>query len=946
MRVLARWLAAASVMFCFAVIAPANAAAPSQPWSHIGSDLSADPSVVFGTLPNGMRYAIKHNATPKGGLSVRFRIDAGSLMEHDDEQGIAHVLEHMAFRGSTHVADGDTVKLLQSLGLTFGADTNAFTAATQTVYSFDMPKSDAVSTDTALMLMREIAGNLNITKDALDTERNVVLAELRLRDIPITHLRTDDYVYLYGDRAAHALTPIGLENVVANATPKLVRGFYEAWYRPERATLMIVGDIDPKEMEAKIKAKFADWKARAPAHAAPVYPLPKETAKPVRVFTEAGAQTYIIFSWVTPYDKTPDSVSRETRDVLRFVALGVLNQRLGQLAHAPTPQFIAASASHNPTANLADVTELVVNYRTGQGPEGLKTVDRAWREAVQNGVGQDEVDRVVAQYRTFFESTNVAADTTPSAQVIGNLLRSVDEKTVFTSPQNDLDLYNKVVTGLTAARVNAALRELFKGDPLVFISSASPLPGGADGAAATLAEERNIPIGETAAANAPPWPYTSFGKPGKVASQHTVDDLGITYVKFENGVTLTIKPTQLRVGQILMNVRVCCGRIGLPRDHVTPVWALSGSFIQGGLGKYTIDDLQKYMAGRSWGATLSAGDDEFTLAGQARAADLDAELQVLAAYVTDPAWRPQAFDQARTYYSGSYVETESSPSNLLSREFYGLMHAKDPRWRTATLSEINTASLDDEKALLAPALANGPLDITMVGDVTVDQAIQSVAATFGALPRRPQAAKPADGEEHFPDPTLQPVVLYHHGAANQAVAAIAFPTQGFMPDMKMQRTLRVTAEIFSQRLLDELRTREGITYTPGASSFSSVISPGYGFVYALAQVPPDKLTNFYAAVNSVAENLVSTKVTQDELDRARGPRVEDIQRQQQTNDYWLTLLSGSQQDPRLLDIIRSTVTDLKAVTPDDIQKAAHDWLKNGKAYRLVIIPAGTTPPQL
>ncbi len=946
MKFLARWLAAASVVLCLAVIAPALAAKPSQPWPQAGSDLPADPSVVFGTLPNGMRYSIKHNASPKGALSVRFRIDAGSLMERDDEQGIAHVLEHMAFRGSQHVADGDTVKLLQSLGLTFGADTNAFTAATQTVYSFDMPKSDAPSVDTALMLMREIAGNLNITKEALDTERNVVLAELRLRDIPLTHLRTDDYVYLYGDRAAHALTPIGLEKVVANATPKLVRGFYESWYRPERGTLMIVGDIDPKEIEAKIKAKFSDWKARAPAHPAPVYTLPTAKAAPVRLFSENGAQTYIIFSWRAPYDKTPDSVSRETRDVLRFIALGVLNQRLSQLAHAANPQFIAASATHNPTATIADVTELVVNYRSGQAADGLKAADHAWREAVQNGVQQEEVDQVIAQLRTFFEGNQAAADTTPSSQVIAGLLRSVDEKTVFTSPQNDLALYNKVVAGLTADRVNAALRELLVGDPLVFISSTSPLPGGEASVAATLADERKAAIGATAAAAAPPWPYADFGKPGKVVSRRTVDDLGVTYVTFENGVTLTVKPTSYRAGQILLNVRVCCGRIGLPHDHVTPVWALSSSFIQGGLNKYTIDDLQRYMAGRSWGATLTAGDDEFTLNGQARASDLDAELQVLAAYVTDAAWRPQAFDQARTYYSGSYVETETSPSSLLSREFYSLVHDKDPRWRTATLSEINTAALDDEKALLAPALANGPLDLTIVGDVTVDQAIQSVAATFGALPRRPEGAKSADGEEHFPAPSAKPIVLYHKGAPNQAVAAIAWPTQGFMPDMKLQRALRVTSEIFSQRLLDELRTREGITYTPGASSFASVISPKFGFAYALAQIPPDKIANFYAAVDSVGESLSTTPVTQDELERARGPRVEDIQRQQQTNEYWLTLLSGSQQDPRLLDVIRSTVPDLKAVTVADVQKAAHDWFRNDKAVRLVIIPDGTAPPQL
>src|SRR5665213_857781 len=159
MTLLTRWMLAALTVLALG-FAPAFADAPTA-WPQASSDLPADASVRFGTLPNGMRYAIKKNTTPTGGVSLRLRIDAGSLMERDDEQGIAHLLEHMAFRGSAHVADGDTVKTLQSLGLTFGADTNAFTYGTQTVFSFDMPKNDTASVDTAMLLLREIAGELN-----------------------------------------------------------------------------------------------------------------------------------------------------------------------------------------------------------------------------------------------------------------------------------------------------------------------------------------------------------------------------------------------------------------------------------------------------------------------------------------------------------------------------------------------------------------------------------------------------------------------------------------------------------------------------------------------------------------------------------------------------------------------------------------------------------------
>ncbi len=946
MNVFAR-LALAAVAALFLLAGPAAQAQPSSsPWSQVGSDLPADPSVRFGTLPNGMRYAIKRNTTPAGGVSVRFRIDAGSLMERDDEQGIAHMLEHMAFRGSAHVADGQTVKILQSLGLTFGADTNAFTYPTQTVYSFDMPKNDKQSVDTALMLMREIASRLNIAQASLDTERNVVLAEAHLRDVPISHLRRSELSYLYGDRAAAALTPIGLDAVIAHATPALIRGFYEAWYRPERATLLIVGDVDPAEIEAKIKAKFSDWKAKAPPRPVPHYVAPATHAAPVKLFVEQGAETYIIANWLTPYDASPDNKTNEARDVLRFIALGVLNQRLAQLAHGANPPFIAASASHSHLADIADVTELLVNYRTGQGEDGLKAAIGTWRDAMQHGVRQDEVDQVVAQLRAFFQGNAAASDTTPTPQVIGGLLRSVDEKNVFTSPQADVALYEQVVKGLTADRVSAALKDVFVGDgPLVFASSANPPPGGEDALKATLDAAMTSTSAAATATPIPPWPYQTFGRPGKVATQRTVDDLGVTFVKFENGVTLTVKPTKFHLGQILTNVRVGNGRLSLPRDHVAPAWALSGAFIQGGLRHYGIDDLQRHMAGRVWGASLSVGDDEFTLAGQARAEDLDAELQVLAAYVTDPAFQPEAFDQVRVADAGIYAETEASPAGILSRDLYGLVHAGDTRWRAPTLAEINAATVDDEKAILAPALASGPLDVTMVGDVTVDQAIASVASTFGALPDRAAATEP-HGDEHFPPARAEPLVLTHHGAANQAVAAIAWPTTGFYEDMKLQRTLRVMSEVFAQRLLDELRTREGITYTPGASSYSSIVSPDYGFIYAVAQIPPDKIANFYAEVSSVEANLKSDKVSADELNRARDPRIADIQKQQQTNEYWLALIAGAQQDPRLLDIIRSTIPDLKAVTADDVQKAAQEWLKDDKAFRMVVVPEGAAPPRI
>jgi zinc protease len=944
MKSIVRRASLALAFLLFVLPAAAKDTAPVTPWPQLASDLPADPDVRFGTLANGMRYAIRRNTLPKGALSVRLRMDVGSLMERDDEQGIAHMLEHMAFRGSQRVADGDVVRKLQSLGLTFGADTNAYTQATQTVYMFDMPKNDATSVDTSLMLMREIAGNLNIEQAALDTERNVVLAEAHMHDVPIQHLQKSELGFLYGPRAASALMPIGLEDIIAHANAKLVRGFYDAWYRPERATLVVVGDIDPQQIEAKIKASFSDWEARAPARNAPRYVPPAQHPANVKLFVEPGAQTFVLFNWLTPFDSTADSKAEEMRRVLRYAALAVVNQRFSALAHGANPPFISASASHDHIGTVADATEIGVNYRTGESANGLKVAERVWRDAVAGGVSQVELDQVISQLRTFFQSNATAAETTTTPFIANGLTRAVDENDVYTSPAADLALYNDVAKDMTIQNVSAALREAFSGaGPLVFVSSATALSGGESAIASTLADADKTPLAASAAAPAPPWPYTAFGIPGKVVSRRTVDDLGVTFVRFSNGATLTVMPTTFRAGQILINVRFGQGRIGLPRDHVAPAWSLGGAFVQGGLKRYGVEDLQRRMANKVWGATLSIGDDAFALNGFSRAADLTSELQVLTAYLTDPAWKAETFDQVRVADAAIQLQTEASPSALVAREYYGLMHMGDTRWRAPTLADINAATVDQARALVAPAMSSGPLEITIVGDVTVDQAIESVSPTLASLPRRTPARPPAPGDEHFPAPTAEPVRIEHHGAANQAVAAIAWPTNGFFPDMQQPRTLRVLSEVFGQRLLDELRTREGITYSPSASNYSSLVSSNYGFVYALAQIPPDKIATFYDVVSRVANDLKTKPIAADELERARGPRIEDIQRQRQTNEFWLSLLAGAQADPRRLDVIRTTIPDLQVISAADLQTAAKAWLDFDKAYRIVVVPAVPQP---
>jgi zinc protease len=210
--------------------------------TDMASDVTPDPAVLFGVLKNGMRYQIQHNSTPAGEVSLRLRVAAGSIHERDDEQGIAHLLEHMAFRGSTHLADGEAFKTLERLGLQRGPDANANTMVTETVYQIDLPHNDAASVDAGLMLMREFASELALDAKALDAERSVVLSEARVRAVPAARMGQEGIAFwLQGQRAAQRL-PNGKTEVIEHATPQMLKRFYRAYYRPERTVLVAVGN--------------------------------------------------------------------------------------------------------------------------------------------------------------------------------------------------------------------------------------------------------------------------------------------------------------------------------------------------------------------------------------------------------------------------------------------------------------------------------------------------------------------------------------------------------------------------------------------------------------------------------------------------------------------------------------------------------------------------------
>ncbi len=913
---------------------------PAGQWPQAATDVAPDPQIRFGSLQNGMRYALMKNATPPGEAALRLHFRAGSLNEADDQQGLAHFLEHMAFNGSKAIPEGEMVKILERHGLAFGADTNASTSFDETIYQLNLPKTDEETVDVSLQMMRETASELLIEEGAIDRERGVVLSEERARDTPGWQTYKKRLEFQMPGQLPPRRYAIGQVEILKTAKRDRLAAFYDGFYRPERATLVMVGDFDLDAMEGKIKARFSDWTARGPDGGEPDLG-PVAPRKPsALVAVQPGSPTALQITWMNPPKLRKDSLAKRRDDVIQLLGFSVLNRRFNALMRGTEPPFISAGAFKGDLLHAAEATTIAVTSRPGEWRLALTAAMTEQRRAVQFGVLQSELDREIEEYRTVFKTRVAGAATRRTPGLAAEIVGSIGEAEVVTNPAQNLELFEAVVKDLKADTVSAVLKTAFRGEgPLIFLAT----PTAVNGAEVAVMEAYEASLkGEvlapTAAAQGS-WPYESFGAPGKVNEEKDVIDLDATLVRFENGVRLTVKPTKFRDDQVLVRVRVGGGLLSLPSDKQSTTWA-APAIIEGGLGKITAQDMERVLASRVYSASYGVQDEAFLLAGYTRPDDAELQMQVLAAYVTDAAWRPAAFQRIRNVAATYDEQYQATTSGMLSRDLAGLMHNGDRRWTWPTPAEIRATELDQVKANVAPALANGPIEVIIVGDITVDRAIEITAATFGALPRRPEATPlPASARlVGFPAANTAPQRLFHNGRADQSAALVFWRTDDFFSNVQKARNINILAEVLGLRLTDELREKQGATYSPNASAVASAEWTDWGYVMASVEVPPNLADGFFRDVDKIVADLVATPPTEDEMTRAKKPYLERLTKSRQTNEFWASQLENAQTDGRRLDSLRSQLAGVERVSAADVQAAAREFLARDKAWRLVVVP--------
>ena len=926
--------------------AAGETARASTGWGHPIYDIAPDPAVRFGVLDNGMRYAILKNGTPKDTAVVRLGFDIGWIDEDEHELGLAHMIEHMAFNGSRNVPEGEMTKLLERLGLAFGADTNASTGFEDTIYKLDLPRTDPELVDTALMLMRETASELTIADDAVDRERGIIQSETRTRNtFAIRRLKHYLGFVAPDTRYAKRFRAEGTGAIIDSAPGRVLRDLYRRYYRPDNAALVVVGDVDPDMIEARIRERFDDW-------AAP--PTPRVDVEKGKVdltrgpaaanFVDPDVPHVVVIDRFAPYVEHRPIIAETDRSRLVALRPAIVNRRLQRIANAEDAPIIGGRASASDFFDIQRQAQVRVQAREGEWQRALEVGEQEWRRAVEHGFTEAELAEQLANFEQRYRDAASQQETRRNRQLAEGILSTARRERIFVTPQTSYDLFLAHKPDIIAEAVSQAFAEHFAlSDPLIHVSTKQAIPD----AERTIVEAWRTSAAQAVAAaedhGGLAFAYDDFGEPSAIAEDVTLEDLNVRTIRLENNVRLNLKFTDFEKGRLRYAIRIGSGQLALPSTKMGQASFLSSVSALGGLGEHTYDELRQILAGRRLAYGFDADEDKFTVRGSGTMDDLPLQMRLSAAYFGDPGLRSEMLTRWQAILPPYLAQLDATPQAVARAQVARLVADGNPRFGIPSEAELAGVTLEEARRLTAEQFAAAPIEISVVGDFDGNAVIAAVAETFGALPPRAAtldeweserlARFTADRSEH---------VLTHAGAPDQALAMTIWPTTDD-DDAQEEATMQLLAGAMRLEMLERIREELGASYSPGASSNMSHIYRDFGTFSTSVVVAPEQADEVFAVIDAIASEFREGPISGDLLERARAPLLEKIALSRRENGWWLRAIDEAQLRAGRLDRVRSYEDRIRAVTPAMLRDAARRYLDPDAALRIRILHKSLVP---
>jgi zinc protease len=911
-----------------------------------GAPLPLDPAIRTGTLPNGLAFFIRRNTLPENRAALRLVVKAGSIDEADDQRGLAHLLEHMAFNGSAHFKSGELVSYLESIGSRFGPDVNAYTSFDETVYMLEVPTDRAEIVERGLEALSDFAGGISLEPAEIDRERGVVIEEWRGQQGAATRMQAAQMSALFGMSRYADRLPIGLPDVLKTVPAERVRDFYRDYYRADRMGVVAVGDFDPDAMEGLIRRHFGTLRTVTPTARA-AYPVPLHADTRYVAVSDREAQG----SSVTVVFKRPMSAARTAADyrasLVRSFLYGMVNARLAEIARRPDAPFLRASVGESRLGRDVDTLTVSARVEDGRIERGLEAVAEELTRLRQHGFGEAELDRAKKDLLATYERAWNERDKAQTGGLASELVRHVVDGEPIPGIAAELDLVRAFVPGISTKEIAALVQTLVTDEGRVVIAAFPAKEGVRASTDATLREA----LGAGGSATTSPWRDEIAGRellaarpmPGTIRERREMSEIGVTVLTLSNGVEVWLKPTDFRNDQIAFTAYARGGTSLAPEAEYLDA-SLSTSLVSvAGVGGFTPIDLDKLLAGRIANVAPFMTTYTHGLSGGSTPRDLETALQLVYLHFTAPNHDGAAFSLLTRRLEANLANQAQSPGAAFGESVRRLNTMDHYSVRPMRPADVPRLRAEPMSAYYDARYRNAA-DFTffVVGAFTVEAVAPLLETYLASLPSTGRAeAEARDLRLRFPSGTLRETV--RKGQEPRSQTAITFFSDPGLDEIESHR-LRAATSVVQMRLRDLLREELGGTYSVGVTHADTAPFAGYGTTTVQFGSSPEN-----------AERL--TSVVMGELDRLRreGPADADVQAVKETekreietavrqNGYWLNSLQAMHmlgRDPRR---ILQRIERAESLTRDNIHEAVRKYFPPDRHTVVTLMPETTSTP--
>lgn len=923
---------------------PASAPKASAPKAvNLQQTLPFDAAVTSGTLPNGLKYYVRKNTRPANRVVLRLAVKTGSLDEADDQQGLAHVLEHMAFNGSAHFKPGELISYFESTGSRLGPHVNAQTGFEDTIYMLDLPTDKPIIVEKGLTAFADFAGGLTLDAKEIDKERGVVVEEWRgglgagsrVRDKQIP-------VLFYQSRYADRL-PIGKPEILKAFPPSRLRAFYDAYYRPSNMAVVVVGDLDAQKLEDMVKAAFGGITARGPAPGARQVTVPLHTETLVSVVTDPE----ITQSSVSLIRKRPrgssDTVGDYRRSLVQRFFEQMLNDRLDEISRRPDAAFLGAGIGGGGLSPDVETVSLGASVQSGKIAEGLASVAREAKRAREFGFSAGELDRAKKWMAAYYERAHTERDKTDSGAFAQEYLNHFLEGEPSPGIGFEYRLVQQLLPGITAAEVTALGKTLLADDSRVILATS---PQKADITVPT-ADELKAALAAVESTAVTAWKDTPSTRelierkpePAAIVATRKIDEVGLTVVTFANGVDAWLKPTDFKNDQVVFSLQAKGGTSLAPAsDYVEASLSAAYVNLSGAAGLKALD-MQKLLAGKLAGATPFASLSTHGFNGSAAPAQLETALQLLYARFTQPGDDPEAFELLKRQLNSFVANRLDNPETVFGDKLEEVNTSGHYTSKPLTVDRVNTLDRAKMTTFYKQRFSNAA-DFTffMVGTFKIDDALPLLAQYVGGLPSAGTSSSDfKDLGIAFPAATRRTTVEKGREPKSQTVISFFADPPGNDP-MEQERALAAT-DVLEIALRDILREELGQTYTVSVDLSQGLPQRGGGHVEVSFGAAPDNIEKMTARVLQEVQRLQKEGPSEDLVTRAKETARRSYETQLRQNDYWLRRFQAVQMWAQEPAMIAHRLERINAVTPAAVKEAFKKYFPADRMTVVTLVPA-------